>query len=139
MAQPPSSELTAEQVQLLAERYGPASRASLPGRLLVIGVSVAFLGWVLWMALSQTATALQWRIDSYGDHSATHLSVRFTVTKPADKAVQCTLQAFDATGAVVGEATVPVPAGSPTAHVTYDLHTLRQASGASVQSCVITP
>jgi len=139
VAQPPSTELTAEQVQLLAERYGPASRASLPGRLLVVGVSVALLAWVLWVAFMQSTTALQWRIDSYGEHSASHLVVRFTVTKPADRAVQCTLQAVDATGAIVGQAVVPVPPGQQQAHLSYDLRTLRQASGAQVESCVITP
>jgi len=136
---PTAPGLTPEQRELLQQRYGPARRTPVV-LLVVLGVVVlAFLGWVGWAALQQSAADVRWSTFGYSDVSDTSVTVEFDVFKQPGETVMCTVQALDVTSDVVGQARVEVSGDRADVHVTYALPVTRRPTSAQVESCASAP
>jgi len=81
---------------------------------------------------------VQTTVQSYTDISDTGVTVHFTVYKPGGRPATCRVQARDRSGAEIGYAQVPVPAGTAVP-VVYPLPTRGRAIAVDVLGCVTTP
>ena len=122
----------------LAERYGVKRGMSrtrkitlgLFGFALLCGVAV-YIGW------EQANPQIQANVISYtvGNQSVT---VTFQVNKSANQSVECTIQADDVQGNVIGSANVSVPAGRAQEDMVYTVNTTGTVNTAVVSSCTAT-
>jgi hypothetical protein len=121
-------------------RYGrrrsPRTRAR---RLPVLTVLGALLGLVLTVLLYVRFGAATYQPSVLGFELADdHVTVRFEVHKPADRAAVCRVRARALAGNEVGAADVAVPTGNPVV-VTYTLPTTAKPVSAEVPRCAAAP
>jgi hypothetical protein len=120
------------------ERYAPRRQMS-RGRKIGLGVVglailcgvVGYIGW------EQADPPIQGTVVSFIP-SADSVQVVFEVDKAAGKTADCTLQAEDVHGNVIGTATVQIPAGRAKNDVSYDLSTTQTANTVEVETCQVT-
>jgi hypothetical protein len=121
---------------LMAKRYG--TRAS-PRRWPAVagGVAVAaLLAWLAWSAWVQGTRSISAQVVSFDVVSAHRIDVTVTVSLPAGRSAQCTIQAQAEDHTVVGEKIVSVAAGtSAESSIHAQLATDREATSASIANC----
>jgi len=124
---------------LMAERYGRRPHPRAGRRLSIVGVIVLVLGVgaVFWWSQSGGGR-IQPTVTGYNVTSDTSITVSFTVTKPAGRAVTCRVVGEDRSTAVVGSLDVPIPAGPAEVTRTVTLPTLRRAVTGLISSCTST-
>lgn len=120
------------------ERYAPRRQMS-RGRKIGLGiVGLAILGGVVgYIGWEQANPAIQATVVSFIP-SVDSVQVVFEVDKAAGKSADCTLEAQDVHGNVIGTATVQIPAGRAKNDVSYDLSTTQTANTVVVGSCQVT-
>jgi hypothetical protein len=69
------------------------------------------------------------------DARPTSIEVTFSIAKPKEDVVHCTLQAIDEDMAVIAQKDVTVPAGTSKAGMSETLPTPRKATSAQLQGC----
>ena len=118
-----------------AERYG-VKRGMSRGRkitLAVFGFAVlcGVAGYIAW---NEANPQIQATVVSYSVNG-TSISVTFQVNKSADQRVECTLEAQDVHGSVIGSANVMVPSGRAEEDMVYTVNTTGTPNTAEVSSC----
>jgi Domain of unknown function (DUF4307) len=119
----------------LAERYGVKSGMSRTRKITLGLFGFALLcGVVGYIAYEQANPQIQANVISYnlGDRSVT---VTFQVNKAAGQSVECTIEAEDVQGNVIGSANVSVPAGRAQEDMVYTVNTTGTVNTAVVSSC----
>lgn len=121
-----------------AERYG-VRRGMSRTRKILLGVfgfvvlcSVA--GYIAW---NEANPAIQATVISYTVNGSA-ITVTFEVDKSANQSVECTVQAEDLQGDVIGSANVSVPSGRATEDMVYTVNTTGNPNTAVVSSCDAT-
>ena len=118
-----------------AERYGVRRGMSRARKitLAVFGFAMlcAVAGYIAWNeANPQTqATVVKYAVDG------SSITVTFEVDKQADQRVECTIEAEDLQGDVIGSANVSVPAGRAEEDMVYTVNTTGTPNTAEVSSC----
>lgn len=122
-----------------AGRYGSTRRTD--RRLLLGGAAVAvlalvgFLGWVAWHQGRQVS----WQEVTFDATDPDRAGLTFQVTRPADRAVTCTVTALNRRHAVVGRQDVVVPPGGDrTVQLSARVRTAEPAVAAQVDRCGFT-
>ena len=122
----------------LAERYGIRPKMSRARKIMlgVFGFAVlcAIGGYIAW---NEANPAIQGTVVSY-TVSGSSIQVTFQVEKQANQAVECTLQAEDVQGDVIGSANVSVPSGRADETMVYTVNTTGTPNTAVVSSCDAT-
>lgn len=119
----------------LAERYGVKSGMSRTRKITLGVFGFALLcGVAGYIAYEQANPQIQANVISYnlGDRSVT---VTFQVNKAAGQSVECTIEAEDVKGDVIGSANVSVPAGRAQEDMVYTVNTTGTVNTAVVSSC----
>ena len=101
--------------QTLEERYGrKASTKATRWRVGILAGALlsVFLGWAIWVSFL-TAPAPKAAVVGYEVIDDQHTLVRFTVSKPADRAVTCEVRVLSNSYGVVGYLEVEVPVDTP--------------------------
>lgn len=127
------AELTGEES--LAARYGVKSGMSRTRKITLGVFGFALLcGVAGYIAYEQANPQIQANVISYnlGDRSVT---VTFQVNKAAGQSVECTIEAEDVKGNVIGSANVSVPAGRAQEDMVYTVNTTGTVNTAVVSSC----
>ncbi|OLT29217.1 hypothetical protein BJF79_40975 [Actinomadura sp. CNU-125] len=123
----PSAEVRADRAKTVRGRIGLA----------VIGVLVALaaggFGIIAGFAGSSSPGIVSQTV-AY-DITGNTVKISYSVAKPEDDAVRCTLDAFDTDFAILAEKTIVVPAGKSGATGTETLRTPREATGARIHEC----
>jgi len=122
-----------------AERYG-VRRGMSRGRKITLGVfGFALLcgvaGYIAW---NEANPQIQATVISY-EGSGTSITVTFEVDKAADQRVECTVEALDVQGNVIGSANVSVPSGRAKEDMVYTVNTTGTPNTAEVSSCEAAP
>lgn len=122
----------------LAARYGvrPAMSRVRKITLGVFGFALlaAVAGYIAW---NQANPQIQATVIRYTTNSGS-ITVTFEVDKSAAQSVECTLQAQDVQGAVIGQANVMVASGKATEDVVYTVKTTGTPNTAQVSNCTAT-
>jgi hypothetical protein len=118
-----------------AARYG-VRRAMSRTRKILLGVFgfVLLCGVVGYIAWEQANPATQATVISYIVNGSS-ISVTFEVDKAANQSVECTLQAEDLQGNVIGSANVLVPTGRAKEDMVYTVNTTGTPNTAVVSTC----
>ena len=118
-----------------AERYGVRRGMSRTRKIMLGLFGFALLcgvgGYIAW---NEANPAIQATVIRY-DVSGTAIDVTFQVNKSADQRVECTLEAEDLHGSVIGSATVVVPAGRAVEDMVYTVNATGTPNTAVVSSC----
>jgi len=119
----------------MAERYG-VKRGMTKGRKITLGVfGLALLcgvaGYIGW---NEAHPKIQAIVINYTVENST-ITVTFQVNKAASQAVDCTLQAEDTQGNVIGSVNVSVPSGRSQAVEVSAVNTTGTPNTAVVSSC----
>ena len=121
-----------------AERYGVRRGMSRTRKILlgVFGFAVlcGVAGYIAW---NEANPAIQATVISY-TVSGQSITVTFEVDKSANQSVECTVQAEDLKGDVIGSANVSVPGGRATEDMVYTVNTTGSPNTAVVSSCDAT-
>ena len=122
-----------------AERYG-VRRGMSRARKITFGVfGFALLcgvaGYIAW---NEANPQIQATVISY-EGSGTSITVTFEVDKAADQRVECTVEALDVQGNVIGSANVSVPSGRAKEDMVYTVNTTGTPNTAEVSSCEAAP
>jgi len=119
----------------LAERYGIKQGMSRTRKITLGVFGFALLcGVVGVIAYNQANPQIQGTVISYSVNDNA-ITVTFEVDKPADEAVECTVQAEDIQGNVIGSANVAVPSGRAKEDMVYTVNTTSTPNTAVVSSC----
>jgi hypothetical protein len=118
-----------------AERYGVRPGMSRTRKIMlgVFGfiVLLAVGGYIAW---NEANPSIQATVISY-TVSGSSVTVTFEVDKAADQAVECTVQAEDLQGDVIGSANVSVPSGRADEDMVYTVNTTGTPNTAVVSAC----
>jgi hypothetical protein len=118
-----------------AERYGVRPGMSRTRKIMlgVFGfiVLLAVGGYIAW---NEANPAIQATVISY-TVSGSSVTVTFEVDKAANQAVECTVQAEDLQGDVIGSANVSVPSGRAEEDMVYTVNTTGTPNTAVVSAC----
>ena len=122
----------------LADRYGIRHGMSRTRKILlgVFGFLVlcGVAGYVAW---NEANPQIQASVVSY-TVSGSSITVTFEVDKKASQAVECTIQAEDLQGDVIGSVNVSVPSGRADEDEVYTVNTTGTPNTAEVSSCDVT-
>jgi hypothetical protein len=122
----------------LAERYGIRHGMSRTRKIMlgVFGFLVlcGVAGYVAW---NEANPQIQASVVSY-TVSGSSITVTFEVDKKASQAVECTIQAEDLQGDVIGSVNVSVPGGRAEEDEVYTVNTTGTPNTAEVSSCDVT-
>ncbi len=99
-------------------------------------VGALALAWVLYQRYGYPA--VQTTVESYTGITDTGVTIHFIVSKPGGQPATCRIKARDSSGAEIGYAQVPVPAGARVP-VVFTLPTRGRAIAVDVLGCVTTP
>ena len=132
---PASRDTPAYDAAGLAARYGIKQGMSRTRKITLGVVGFAVLcgvaGYIAW---NQANPQIQATVISYNvDGNA--ITVTFEVDKAANQAVECTVQAEDLQGNVIGSANVAVPAGRAKEDMVYTVNSTGTPNTAVVSSC----
>lgn len=118
----------------LRARYGlaPTARWQRTAGWVIAAVLVVGVVWVGWLLASPAVT---WRLVLFRVDSPSLVTVKFEVSRPADRTTVCVLRAQDWNHQDVGYATVTVPPGADRVQPVYPLATRARAAGAEVLGC----
>ncbi|HET9170321.1 MAG TPA: DUF4307 domain-containing protein [Actinospica sp.] len=118
-----------------AERYG-VKRGMSRGRKIALGVFgfAVLCGVAGYIAWNEANPQIQATVVSY-TVNGTSINVTFQVNKSADQRVECTLEAQDVHGSVIGSANVVVPSGRAEEDMVYTVNTTGTPNTAEVSSC----
>lgn len=121
-----------------AGRYGTRGPLRRRARLVVsVVLGLALAAWAVWAGLGNASSHVQASEQSYRVVDDSSTIVVFSVSKPADEAVVCRVQALSSTAAVVGLQEVPVGAQDGAASVhTVTVKTQQRAVTGVVDDCV---
>jgi hypothetical protein len=118
-----------------AERYGVRRGMSRTRKILLGVFGFALLcgvaGYIAW---NEANPQIQAEVISY-TVNGTSINVTFQVNKPSDERVECTIQAQDVHGSVIGSANVVVPSGRSEEDMVYTVNTTGTPNTAVVPSC----
>ena len=121
-----------------AARYGVRQGMSRVRKITLGAFGFAMLcavaGYVAW---NQANPQIQATVIRYTTN-ASSIRVTFEVDKSASQSVQCTVQAQDVQGSVIGQADVSVPSGKATQDVVYTVNTTGTPNTAEVSNCTVT-
>ena len=118
-----------------AERYGVKSGMSRTRKILLAVFGLALLGGVVgYIAWNEANPKIQAEVISYTVNGKA-INVTFQVNKSADQRVECTIEALDTHGSVIGSATVVVPTGRAQEDMVYTVNTTGTPNTATVPSC----
>lgn len=118
-----------------AERYGLKRGMSRTRKILLAVFGLALLGGVVgYIAWNEANPKIQAEVISY-TVNGTSINVTFQVNKAADQRVECTIQALDTHGSVIGSANVVVPSGRAQEDMVYTVNTTGTPNTAEVPSC----
>lgn len=122
--------------ETLAARYGAPSRGRRRGLLAGVAVlAVAFLGWLTWAVLGQSAPAAASGELVFDIESDSQVSASFTVDLRDDATdVACSLEARAADHSLVGSLTVTPEVGGP-ARLSVEIATERRATAVELLGC----
>ena len=131
-------DLTPQQEQLLADRYGVRQRSSKARRLQVIGglsgLAVMIVG--TWWFSSSNYNPVSYEVVSFQVMDEWRVGVEFEISAPAGTELSCDLQAMDQSFGVVGHKTVNLAAVSEeVARYAVELRTTTKAVTAVVEIC----
>jgi hypothetical protein len=101
----------------------------------VLGVG-AMVAVVIWYGLAANVGAVVPEVTAYRVVSDSQLEVDYRLTRPADRAVTCTITGLDARKGVVGTVTDEVPAGESRVQRSVEIRTAQRAVTGVVDSCV---
>lgn len=111
MARPAASQPAGPGPDLYRQRYGRSSQRR-PAVVAAAGVAAALgLAWVVWAAQHWATPQAASRLISYSDITESSVTVQIQVDREAGLPVTCEVQARGASQAVVGRATLEIPAG----------------------------
>jgi hypothetical protein len=121
----------------LAERYG-IRRGMSKGRKIALGVVgfAVLCGVAGYIAWNQANPQIQATVISYTVNDKA-IIVNFEVDKSAGQRVECTVQAEDIKGNVIGSADVSVPSGRAKEDMIYTVNTTGTPNTAVVSSCSV--
>jgi hypothetical protein len=118
-----------------AERYGVKRGMSRTRKITLALVGFAVLcGVVGYIAWNEANPQIQAEVISYSV-DGTSINVTFQVNKSADQRVECTIEAEDVKGSVIGSANVVVPSGRAQEDMVYTVNTTGTPNTAVVSSC----
>jgi type IV secretory pathway TrbF-like protein len=119
----------------LAARYGIKQGMSRTRKIILAGFGFVLLCCVAgYIAYNQANPQIQATVISYNvDGHA--ISVTFEVDKSANQSVECTVQAEDLQGDVIGSANVAVPSGRSKEVMVYTVNSTGTPNTAVVSSC----
>jgi hypothetical protein len=118
-----------------AERYGVKRGMSRSRKILLAVFGLALLGGVVgYIAWNEANPQIQAEVISY-TVNGTSINVTFQVNKSADQRVECTIEALDTHGSVIGSANVVVPSGRAQEDMVYTVNTTGTPNTAQVSSC----
>lgn len=118
-----------------AERYGVKRGMSRTRKILLAVFGLALLGGVVgYIAWNEANPQIQAEVISY-TVNGTSINVTFQVNKSADQRVECTIEALDTHGSVIGTANVVVPSGRAQEDMVYTVNTTGTPNTAEVPSC----
>ena len=121
-----------------AARYGVKPGMSRVRKITLGVFGLALLGGVVgYIAWNQANPQIQATVISYETNTSS-ISVTFEVDKSADQSVECTIQAQDVKGAVIGQATVVVPSGRAKQDMSSTVNTTGTPNTAQVSNCTAT-
>ena len=101
----------------------------------VLGVG-AMVAVVIWYGLEANVGAVVPEVTAYRVVSDSQLEVDYRLTRPADRAVTCTITGLDARKGIVGTVTDEVPAGESRVQRSVEIRTAQRAVTGVVDSCV---
>lgn len=102
---------------LMQNRYGINPKPNRRGVLvLAVALLALFFTWAIWVSFFAPATAKP-SVLGYEVKSAESTVVRFSVTKPADRAAICAVEVMNSSFAIVGFKQVTVPASASDSEV----------------------
>jgi len=101
----------------------------------VLGVG-AMVAVVIWYGLAANVGAVVPEVTAYRVVSDSQLEVDYRLTRPADRAVTCTITGLDARKGIVGTVTDEVPAGESRVQRSVEIRTAQRAVTGVVDSCV---
>jgi len=101
----------------------------------VLGVG-AMVAVVIWYGLAANVGAVVPEVTAYRVVSDSQLEVDYRLTRPADRAVTCTITGLDARKGIVGTVTDEVPAGESRVQRSVEIRTAQRALTGVVDSCV---
>lgn len=114
MARPASSQPTAPGPELSRQRYGRSAEQR-PAVIAAACVAAALgIAWVAWAAEHWATPQAASRLISYSDITEEAVTVQIQVDREMGIPVTCELQARGPDQAVVGRATIEIPAGDDT-------------------------
>ncbi|MDL4772278.1 DUF4307 domain-containing protein [Actinomadura xylanilytica] len=117
----------------------PVSEKRRGGRLgyILIGVLAAVLacGWAFVMGHVGQTPGIASQTITYEVLSDSSVQLKYSVAKPKDDEVRCTVDAYDTALAVLTEHEITVPRGSSNLTRTENLTTAKRATGARVRDC----
>jgi Domain of unknown function (DUF4307) len=121
----------------LDTRYGRPRPGRKPLTVGVVGVlALAGLVWLAWAAFVHANPAVSSRLVSFKVTSPAAVTATIEVERDVDVEATCNLQAKAADFAIVGEVTVPVPAGAPRRQsLDATLTTQREATAVVLVGC----
>lgn len=122
-----------EKLDPLAERYGRKTSTRKPIVFLASLLLVIFLVWALWSTITGAQpTPKTVGYELIGDHQ---IKVEFGITKPADRAIGCAIQALKQDYGIVGYKEVYYPAGKDYLTDSVILNTTEPAVTGLVDHC----
>jgi type IV secretory pathway TrbF-like protein len=121
-----------------AERYG-IRRGMSRTRKIMLGVFgfVVLCGVAGYIAWNEANPQIQASVVSY-TVSGSSITVTFEVDKKSSQSVECTIQAEDLQGDVIGSANVSVPSGRAEEDMVYTVNTTGTPNTAVVSTCDVT-
>ncbi len=131
-------ELTPQQEELLAERYGVKKRSTGTRRGQVIGgiAGLAAMIAVTWWFSSSNFNPVSYEVVSFQVVDDWRIGVEFEISAPVGTALSCDLQAMDQSFGVVGHKTVSLAAASEeVSRYAVELRTTAKAVTAVVEIC----
>ena len=119
-----------------AARYGVKPGMSRTRKITLGIVGVCLLGGVVgYIAWNQANPSIQATVVSFTTNTDS-VTVTFEVDKPSDEMLECTLNAEDVQGNIVGTANVPVSAGRSKEDVQTTVNTTSTPNTVVVSDCV---
>ena len=128
-----SHPLTASKDVMPLPRLAPGTMRWWIVGVLGVGAMVAV---VIWYGLAANVGAVVPEVTAYRVVSDSQLEVDYRLTRPADRAVTCTITGLDARKGVVGTVTDEVPAGESRVQRSVEIRTAQRAVTGVVDSCV---
>lgn len=120
----------------LRARYGLVPMARWK-RALGVLVALLLVGGVVGLGWWISSPALTYQLVAFRIDSPALVTMRFEVSRPADRTAVCVLRAQDVNHQDVGYATVTVPPGTGRVQPTYPLATRAEAVNAEVLGCAL--